>query len=350
MTFQPRCAATMIGSVPHTDPESAVRLVLETLPDLPAWPQLPKRPGEGMIEQYAAMLPGLTTRGGKTWIAADAPDFEEQLTDFYALYLAAEEGDADALARFGLAPERAAGFHALIDALARGGVRPRAVKGHLTGPFTLGTTLVDQNKRCAFYDDRLRDAIVRGLAMNARWQLDALAPLADDVVLFVDEPSLAAFGSSAFVSVSARQIQEGLDGVCAAAAADHVRFGTHCCGNTDWSVLLTSSLDVVSFDSFGYFDRLLLYADDVVAFLERGGILAWGAVPSLDADALAAATRDSLLERLEEQMSRLADLGPGADRVRAQALITPSCGTGTLSKELAEKALRLTSELSAGLA
>ena len=43
---------TGIGSLPFTDPEAGVRFVAEHSPEIPFWPQLPRRSeDEGMIAQ-----------------------------------------------------------------------------------------------------------------------------------------------------------------------------------------------------------------------------------------------------------------------------------------------------------
>jgi len=41
------------------------------------------------------------------------------------------------------------------------------LKGQVTGPFTLGTNLLDQDRRCSYYDDQLRDVIVKTVALKA---------------------------------------------------------------------------------------------------------------------------------------------------------------------------------------
>ena len=325
--------------------------MLEHTPEIPAWPQLPKRsPDERMIPQFAMGLPGVERHEGRMVIDTTKPSFDDELLRFYEAYLSASEGsDSGALERFGLPWERAAGLYALLEALPSSSIRPVAVKGQLTGPFTLGTGVTDQNGRYAYYDHRLRDAIVKYLAMNARWQIRKLRPFARQVLLFLDEPALSGYGSSAFVSVSERDILDDRGEVISAIHDEGGLAGVHCCGNTDWSLLLKSGVDILSFDAYEFFDRLALYSADLGTFLERGGLVAWGIVPSLDPEALERETVGSLLDRLKAQFRRLEEAGIPADLLRRQALITPSCGAGSLTEELAEKALRLTADLSKAL-
>jgi hypothetical protein len=121
--------------------------------------------------------------------------------------------------------------------------------------------------------------------------------------------------------------------------------GTHCCGNTDWSMLLETSVNVISFDALNYAENLALFADDVKKFLERGGVLAWGIVPTIEEE-IANATPASLVARLEAAMGLLIKKGIDRDLLYERALITPACGLGTVSVAAAERAIKLTQQVS----
>jgi hypothetical protein len=69
-------------------------------------------------------------------------------------------------------------------------------------------------------------------------------------------------------------------------------------------------------------------------------------VPTLQADELENATAESLLNRWQQKAEQVEKLGIDSDQLISQSLITPSCGAGSLSTELAIKALRLTQEVS----
>ena len=86
---------------------------------------------------------------------------------FYERYLA---DDVDA---FALQAEDAAGFYAMLEALRSAPVR-EWVKGQVTGPVSFGLTVTDQALRSSLYDEMLADAIVKNMAMNARWQVRQL--------------------------------------------------------------------------------------------------------------------------------------------------------------------------------
>jgi hypothetical protein len=119
--------------------------------------------------------------------------------------------------------------------------------------------------------------------------------------------------------------------------------GIHCCGNTDWSVLLSTNLNILSFDAYSYLETLSLYPKELKAFLERGGILAWGIVPTSE-DVLKEEA-ESLVRRFKEGVETLSK--NGIDQTLLQrAIITPSCGTASLSIPLSERVCHLTAEVS----
>ena len=347
LIFQAECLPTTIGSLPHTKVKKAVELILEYTPSIPAWPQLPKRdPKEGMLAQFTENMPGIMWRDGSVSFDTNRPSFDDELMEFYSHYLAVSEGQDDAcLEKFAISEEYAAGIYALPEALSSQEIKPFMMKGQLTGPFTLGTSLTDQDRRCAYYDQRLRDMMVKYLATNARWQIRKLSPIAP-VMIFIDEPSMAAFGSSAFVGVSEDDILNDFSEIIDAIHEEGGWAGTHCCGNTDWSLLLKTEIDVLSFDAYEFFDRLILYPKELERFFKRGGILSWGIVPSLQPDMLEVETLDSLLSKFEGQLSTLEKVGLDTDMLRRQSLITPSCGVGPLTEELAVRALGLTLDVS----
>ncbi len=338
MPLTPRCMATAIGSMPHMDAVEAVDEVLRLFPECPAWPQLPKRTFyEGFCVQASEGLPGvrLDTEAGK--MSVDTGEaLVDEMADFYARYLS--EGTSS----FATTEQYAAGLHEIIS---RGGHYP-LVKGHLPGPVTLGLAVCDQNLRLAYYNDMMRDAMVKGLCRKAQWQAEQLAPLADDVLIFLDDPYLQSIGSSS-VALHEHEVAEQLDEIISALHDAGAYAGIHCCGNTDWGLLARTAADVISFDAWSHSEEVSLYAADIGAYLGRGGCLAWGIVPT--GNAVDAQSVDSLEKAFRAAVSLLTAKGIAEERILEQAFITPSCGTGTLTEERALRVMELAAGVSASL-
>jgi hypothetical protein len=126
--------------------------------------------------------------------------------------------------------------------------------------------------------------------------------------------------------------------------ADNAQAGIHCCGNTEWSILIDAGVDIVNFDAFEFGETIAMYADDVKKHLNRGGMLAWGVVPT--STAIREQTVDSLVNHFEKMMDNLASKGIDKQKIVEQAIITPSCGTGTMEPADAEKVFEMTQALS----
>lgn len=346
-TIRPQCRPMLIGSQPVTSHDEATELVLTHVPEIPNWAQLPVYPHEGMVAQYVDGMPGLKKDGDRTFVDTAAPDFDNEMVAFFEAYLAvADQSDAPIQSRFALSPEIAKGFFCLTEALAQPPEALFAVKGQTTGPFTFCTSLTDQDRRAVFYNDAVRDAAVKLIALKAAWQVQVLRRFDVPVIMFIDEPALAGFGSSEYISISREDIAACLQEVVDAVHTHGGLAGVHVCANTDWSLLLDGNVDIVNFDAFGYLDKFILYGEQIKRFLQGGGCLAWGLVPTSPADAVEAADLDNLWSRWQDGLASMTALGIDEQTIRNQSFITPSCGTGSLPPALSRKVLELTRALS----
>jgi len=344
MSFEPKCLATAIGSLPHADPAKAVQVVLESLPDAPIWPQLPANGlHEQMEVQYSEGIPRVVIDqvAGRMFIDT-AGDPSLELAEFYEHFL------ADDVDYFRITPAFSKGIPAMQAALEAAGGTRAFVKVQTTGPISFGLTIVDENKRNIYYNPDFIDAIVKALAMKCRWQIRQFRKYAQGVICFIDEPILSAFGSSTYVSVTRDDVVAKIGEVAEAVHAEGALAGVHCCGNTEWSIPIDAGVDIVNFDAFDYGDSIALYPEAVKRHLEAGKALAWGIVPTNSAK-IKGQTGDSLAVKflgLAENLAKTA--GVPLELVLRQALITPSCGTGSLPVQDAEtvfRVLRQTSEI-----
>ena len=345
MSFEPRCRATAIGSLPHADAVAAMNVILKSIPDAPIWPQLPANGlNEQMEVQYSEGIPRVVIDREKQRMYIDTTgDTSADLAAFYERFLA---DDPDL---FRITPEFSKGIPALEAALERARVLLPFVKVQTTGPISFGLTIVDERKRAIFYNPDFIDTVVKALAMKCRWQIRKFRKFAEHVICFVDEPILSAFGSSTYVSVTRALVVEKLGEVIEAVHAEGALAGVHCCGNTEWPILMDAGADIVNFDAFDYGETIALYPQAVKHHLESGKALAWGIVPTNSAK-IRAVTADSLIARFSALVDHLAKAaGIPHELILRQALITPSCGTGSLPVADAERVFSTLREVSAGL-
>ncbi len=310
------CTATCVGSLPHTDPVAAVDLIVSRPALIPFWPQLPARGfRENMYAQYASRLPGMQMDEGSQRLTVDLDDYDP--LEFYTMMLSEE------LDWFAMPEALFSGYYELIE---RDLGYATFIKGQVTGPVSEGLQILDRKGKPVLYDASYSEIVRRNLNMMARWQQRQLSALCPNTIMFLDEPSLSLMGTpfASFSSVDAtRWMDETLEGVEGYTAI-------HCCGNTDWPTVLASSIDILSFDAYSYGHTIALFPEELSAFLERGGSLAWGLVPNTQ-EALAIEDADNLVRLYEIHISSLVVKGMDEDLLRRRTLVTPQCGLGGLS-------------------
>lgn len=332
---------THVGSVPHPDPVDLTHRIASLL-DIPCWLQLPRRHYlENIYTQYAMTLPGavVDAEKEKALMHTDSPDFESQLETFYQSVI------DDNLDNFGLTPNCALGFFTLLDELKS---KPAAwVKGQVMGPISFGLTVTDQDLRASLYNETLADALVKNMSMNARWQVRRLKTVGENVILFVDEPYMASFGS-AFISLSREQALGYMNEVYEAVHGEGALVGVHCCGNTDWGLLLDSQADILNLDAYSFLDNLALYPAELRLFLDRGGAICWGIIPNNEQirnetpQTLAVRLMDGFRLIVEKAASRGVRIRP--DELASRSLVSPACGLGSTTVEIAEQVFDVTAE------
>jgi len=330
---------TVVGSFPHTEPLRLLDQIFSHFPDMPAWPQMPARDWcESMYVQYAERLPGAVI--DRTAQTIHFRSDEALAGELEAFYQALVDEDVE---RFAISPEYALGLHLFLESVPRlSGQRPKWVKGQVTGPFSFAMTVTDENKRSLAYNPELYEVAVQGMAMKARWVARKLRQVAEGALVVLDEPYLCAFGS-AFVNVPRGDVIAAIDAGVAAIHKEGALAGLHCCGNTDWSLVFSTDLDVVNFDAYEYFQGLSLYPAELSSFLGKGGVLSWGIVP---AHANGNLSPHTLLDALDQRVEQLTAKGMDRGALYRQALLTPSCGLGTESVEAADRLMDTLVELS----
>ncbi len=329
--------ATGIGSLPHTDAKTACRVVLKNFKDIPFWPQLAKRSFlENMYTQFTEGLPGTVIDIKKNTVSINTEgDFTKHLAESYQKVL-----DND-MEYFAVTKARAEGLYILLNELKTN--HPNIIKGHITGPVSFGMTVTDEKKKAIFYHPELSEILTKILVLKTRWQTKKLKELSENVIIFIDEPYLVSIGSSV-VNIKPLDASAKIKELVDAVHQEGGLAGAHCCGNTDWSLLLKTDIDILNFDAYNYAKSVSLYPGEVKGFLDKGGMLAWGIVPT--SDAVNKEDAASLIKRLEDGFKLLIDKGISKDKLLDSLMVTPSCGTGTMEVKAAERVLSMTAAVS----
>jgi hypothetical protein len=161
-----------------------------------------------------------------------------------------------------------------------------------------------------------------------------------ETLIFLNEPYLASLGSSV-VPIDRETVKANWED---AAALVEGGLGIHCCSNTDWEFVIGLNPSVISLDAYTTANEFLLYADTIIAYLERGGVVAWGIVPS-DPQFFTTETTNSLYNKYLEIRTNLCNR-MSEDLFDAQSLITPSCGIRFADRKTARAIMQAAAEIS----
>ena len=322
-----RFLAMGVGSLPHTESGLACRLIFKHLKqDIPFWPQLPKRNfKENMYVQFSQTLPGavIDEAGQRIWIDALKDDYSQNVEALYEHYL------ADDLDYFAIGKDYARGFYEFLNCLK---AEPCSyIKGHIIGPISFGLTVSSQDKKASIYNLEFRDCLVKALEMKARWQVREMKSISPSsrVIICIDEPYLVSIGSS-FFNIQNEEVSAMLNDVVKAIHKEGACAAVHCCGNTDWGIVLKTDIDILNFDAYNYLETIFIYREELENFLKRKGLLAFGIIPN------------SAQGQLPEPNALLDKIG----RQDNFCLVSPSCGLSGVSEERADEVLALTSNFS----
>jgi len=323
--------ATGVGSLSIVEPQAAVDSVLGSFQrQIPFWPQLPRRSFcENMYVQFTENLPGICVDEVKksVWVDTQKDDYLEKFEQCFHNIQASE------VDYFSISRPYAEGLYVLTERLMAAGW-DQWVKAQLIGPVSLGLTLLDENKSPVVYNPDFFEMLGGFLALKSAWLIRQLRVTdRTKVIIFIDEPYLVAVGTSQ-CALPKEKITEKINQVVAVIHENGALAGLHCCGNTDWELVLDSNIDILNFDAYGYLDKLLLYDKAVGRFLKRGGIPAVGIVPNNED-----IESPGLLDRIwQELMARRELLVNGA-------LVTTSCGCSGLSVALTAEAFTACTQL-----
>ena len=325
---------TAMAVMPHTDVDRALNTALSL--DIPFWPQLPRlNYHEDMYVQAGEHFPGIVLDLENRTLKFSMEKFMEELEDVMNRF--------DSPALFDISKTFSAVYHRFLEMDFSD--RP-AIRGQLEGPISFGFNVVDDNDRPILFDDTVRPFLFEFMARRVNVQLARLKEKNANAFMYIDEPGLQFLFSamSGYGDVKARSDLEQFFSMI-----DRPR-GIHLCGNPDWDFLLNLDMDILSLDLYTNHDVFASYAPAIKRFLEKGGVLSWGVVPS-NVEPFEKESLESLESMLEETWEKL--LGKGIDRelLLARSLISPAtcCLVNPDIEKTVESAFALTRELSARL-
>ena len=349
---------TAIGSLPISGqeaPKNACKIVFENFDSIPFWAQLPNYShNEDMVFQFSENMPGFLVQDGKMLFKTDTEEFCVQIEEFYFDWESIINSEnlsecEEILDKYALTEDRSSTFKLFLENLKDKNYK--YAKGTITGAFTTSTTICGEDERCAYYDEILRDIVVKSLALKALWQIKEIKKVSPDTtpIIFMDEPSVSQLGSSAFLTVNDDEILNMFNEIASLIKKFGGLAGIHCCGKSNWEIPINAKCDILNFDAYLYTQSMAIYHEKIAKFLDEGGFLAFGIVPTFDDKLIQELTEEDLLEKFEQSVECFVKKGISKEKILKQCFITPACGCGSLSLEGALAVIKHTKNLSKNL-
>lgn len=334
MTIPGNLLTTAMGVMPHTDVDQALKIALSL--DIPFWPQLPNYSYyEDMYVQAAEHFPGILLDMENKTLRFSMDKFIEEFEETMAHF---EDPDY-----FDVSPAYSSVYHKFLDIDLKD--RP-AIRGQLEGPVSFGFNILDQDDRPILFDDTIRPFMFEIMAKRINVQLKRLKERNANAFIFIDEPGMQ-FIFSAMSGYGEQKAKDDLD--LFFSTIDSPR-GIHLCGNPDWDFLLGLDIDVLSLDVYTNAQIFAACNNSIKNFLDRGGILVWGIVPT-GIESFEKENLDLLAFKLKTIWKALAEKGIPLDQILDQSLISPAtcCLVNQDKERTVEKAFQLTQKLSINL-
>ncbi len=298
---------TAMAVMPHTDVDRALETALSV--DIPFWPQLPLYSYyEDMYVQAAEHFPGIVLDLEKKTLRFSLDKFALELEETLERF--------DDPSYFDISPTYSSVYHRFL-ALDLSS-RP-AIRGQLEGPISFGFNILDQSDRPILFDDTVRPFMFDFMARRINIQLQRLKRRNPNAFMFVDEPGLQ-FLFSALAGYGDQAARGDLESFFASVERPR---GIHLCGNPDWDFLLNLDLDILSLDVYSNGEVFASYAPAIRRFLDRGGVLVWGIVPT-NVEPFEKEDPDSLERRLETLWAALGRKGIDRDFLFSRSLLSPA--------------------------
>jgi len=334
MTIPGNLLTTAMAVMPHKDVDRALEIALSM--DIPFWPQLPHyNYYEDMYVQASEHFPGILLDMEKRTLRFSLEKFIAELEETMVHF--------DEPEYFDISDTYSVIYRRFLNLDLSD--RP-AIRGQLEGPISFGFNVVNQDDRPILFDDTVRPFMLEFMAKRVNVQLARLKKLNPNAFMFVDEPGLQ-FLFSAMAGYGDQAARGDMEAFFAMIERPR---GVHLCGNPDWDFLLGLDLDVLSLDVYSNGEVFSSYAAAIKRFLDRGGIIVWGIVPT-NFEPFEQENVESLKKRLKAIWSVLEEKGIDREFLLSRSLLSPAtcCLVNPDGKKTVEKAFRGISTLSAEL-
>ncbi len=331
----PSIRTTGIGSLPHHNVDAALEYTFRW--GIPFLPQIPIRnPGEYMIAQALEGLEGLKVGNqGSVLLDIELWKSRTHLLDKKLNTVFRATQVPDAFADFEPSSTSSSCWQPFLWELQERNI-PIA-KVQIAGPMTTQWALRIQGELTVAHSPDLSKQIfqlvlARSLGMVQRMQTVGVHPL-----LYLDEPGLYAL--SPHDPQHVLRIQE-LKLMIQTLQKAGATVGLHCCSRANWAMICSLNLDILSLDVTCLQDSLTTDPRPIFGFIQNGGLLSIGVIPTAHSTSLADWEPRAWAEQFKKDLHPTFRLQPDLLSLLLQkSIYTPACGLALQSTSNVETIL-----------
>ena len=125
--------------------------------------------------------------------------------------------------------------------------------------------------------------------------------------------------------------------------------GVQCFEKCDWQLVLSSGVDLISFDAYNNPNNIGIIADKINSFISKGGYINWGIVPVKTESQIKNLSIDNLQNRLQTTIEDVASQGVNLDLLYKHSFVSVQGNLDKIPIIFAEKALMLSERLASKL-
>ncbi len=298
---------TAMAVMPHVDVDRALALALSL--DIPFWPQLPQVSYyEDMYVQASEHFPGILLDLEQRTLRFSHDRFAAELEETLSFF--------EDPSYFDISPRYSAVYPRFLEQDLAGRA---AIRGQIEGPVSFGLNVQDEDGQPIIFDDTVRSFLLEFMARRVNAQLGRLKEKNARAFMFIDEPGLQ-FLFSGLAGYGDRQARSDMEYFF---SLIHRPRGVHLCGNPDWDFLLGLDLDILSLDVYSNGEVFSAYHTAIRRFLDRGGVLSWGIVPT-NFEPFEKEDLETLTERLIGYWGSLERKGLDLEFLLSRSLLSPA--------------------------
>lgn len=339
-----------IGSLPFKNVEKAMNIIKKDFSQIPFFPQLAAiNKCEDMMSQVLEGFPGINFLGNQQTSSINLEDdnfytaLEEFFTDYEEIM---SDTNSELLDKYGISKKFSSTFPLFLDIIKE--TKPNYAKGQIVGAFTLASALTDNNGTPFIFDETLRDIVIKLLNLKVLWIIKQMKKANPQItpIIFMDEPTISQMGTSAYLTIKNEDVCLMIKEISDVIKQNGGLSAIHCCGKCEWSIPIEAGVNILNLDAYSFSQHFSLYSQNIEKFLNDGGKIVWGIVPTLDSEVLSTITVQDLVKIFENSVNYLTNKGIDEKLITDNSLVTSSCGAGSLTDELAQRAMDLIKELS----